>query len=89
MLTGAYPFLHPDEEELDRCGRMRAMLPHIISGTYRPLPRVGSNSVFHSAALVLPPQFGLAKPTALQSVLAFRFVLVQGGKSQPTTVFSG
>ena len=40
VCAGEYPFLRPDKESLGRFGRMKAMVPHIICGNYRPLPHV-------------------------------------------------
>ncbi len=40
LVGGGFAFLRPDEEALDRIGRMRVMEPRIFAGAYRSLPEV-------------------------------------------------
>ena len=38
LIGGGFPFLKPEEEDLGRMGRVRAMAPRIVLGCTRPLP---------------------------------------------------
>lgn len=47
LAGGGFAFLRPDEESLDRPGRMRVMAPRIVSGAYRQLHQVQTFQFLH------------------------------------------